>query len=54
MMNFHNKTEVQKHLPEDLLSKVTLLLQDSGYVTVSPKDLTGYDCARATTYSDDN
>jgi hypothetical protein len=36
MMNFNNKTEMKKHLPEDLLPKVTILLQDSGYVTISP------------------
>jgi hypothetical protein len=40
MMNFNNKTEVQRHLPEDLLSKVTILLQDTSYVTISPKRLT--------------
>jgi hypothetical protein len=43
MMNFVNKTEMQKHLPEDLLSKVTILLQDSGYVTISPIELTRYE-----------
>jgi hypothetical protein len=40
MMNFNNKKEMQRHLPEDLLSKVTILLQDSGYVSISPKKLT--------------
>ena len=39
IMNF-NKSEMQRHLPEDLLSKVTILLQDSGYVTISAKKLT--------------
>ena len=39
MMNFNNKVEVQKHLPVDLIPKVTILLQDSGYVTISPKKL---------------
>jgi hypothetical protein len=46
MMNFNNKTEVKKHLPEDLLPKVTILLQDSGYVTISPKELSRYDWRR--------
>ena len=46
MMNFNNKTEVHKHLPEDLLPKVTILLQDTGYVTISPIELTGYDWRR--------
>jgi hypothetical protein len=40
MMNFNNKAEMQRHLPRDLLSKVTILLQDSGYVTISVKKLT--------------
>jgi hypothetical protein len=43
MMNFNNKKEMQKHLPIDLLQKVTILLQDSGYVTISPKKLTRYE-----------
>jgi len=38
MMNFNNKTELRKYLPGDLLPKVTILLQDSGYVTL-PGDL---------------
>jgi len=42
-MNFINKTGVQKHLPEDLLPKVTILLQDTGYVTISPIELTKYE-----------
>ncbi len=46
MMNFNNKTEVQKHLPEDLLSKVTILLQDSGYVSISHGELTRSDWRR--------
>ena len=45
-MNFNNKTEVKKHLPEDLLSRVTILLQDSGYVTISPRELTRDDWRR--------
>jgi hypothetical protein len=40
MMNFNNKIEMQKHLPRDLLHKVTILLQDSGYVTISATKLT--------------
>jgi hypothetical protein len=43
MMNFNYKTELRKHLPEDLLPKVTILLQDSGYVTISPIELTPYE-----------
>jgi hypothetical protein len=46
MMNFNNETEVKKHLPEDLLSKVTILLQDSGYITISPRGLTRGDWRR--------
>ena len=46
MMNFNNKIEVQKHLPEDLIPKVTILLQDSGYVTISPRELTRYEWRR--------
>jgi len=38
--------EVQKHLPQDLLPKVTVLLQDSGYVTISPRVLTRPDWHR--------
>jgi len=45
-MNLNNKTEVQKHLPEDLLPNVTILLQDTGYITISPIELTGYDWRR--------
>ncbi len=33
------RTEVERGLPGDLLSKVTILLQDSGYVSVSPRGL---------------
>jgi hypothetical protein len=46
MMNFNNKTELRKYLPGDLLPKVTILLQDSGYVTISPIELTRYDWRR--------
>jgi hypothetical protein len=46
MMNFNNKTEMKNHLPEDLLPKVTILLQDSGYVTISPIVLTRYEWRR--------
>jgi hypothetical protein len=41
MMNFMNKIELKKHLPVDLLPKVTILLQDTGYVTISPIELNG-------------
>jgi len=40
MMNFNYKAELRKHLPEELLPKVTILLQDTGYVTISPIELT--------------
>jgi len=40
MMNFYNKVEMKRHLPRDLLPKVTILLQDSGYVTIKPIKLT--------------
>ncbi|MFP3952121.1 MAG: hypothetical protein ACLFVP_08310 [Candidatus Bathyarchaeia archaeon] len=40
MMNFDNKIELRKRLPEELLAKVTILLQDSGIVTISPVALT--------------
>jgi hypothetical protein len=46
MMNFNRKAEMQKHLPEDLLPKVTILLQDSGYVTISPIILNRYEWRR--------
>jgi hypothetical protein len=46
MMNFKHKTEMQKHLPEDLLPNVTILLQDTGYVTISPIKLSRYDWRR--------
>jgi hypothetical protein len=46
MMNFNNKTELRKYLPGDLLPKVTILLQGSGYVTISPIELTGYEWRR--------
>jgi len=46
MMNFNKKTEMQQHLPEDLLPKVTILLQDSGYVTISPIVLNRYEWRR--------
>jgi hypothetical protein len=35
--------EVREQLPQDLLSKVTILLQGSGYVTISPRDLSRLD-----------
>lgn len=40
MMNFSNKAELRKHLPDDLLPKVRILLQETGYVTISPFELT--------------
>jgi hypothetical protein len=43
MMNFYNKKELKRNLPKDLLSKVTILLQDSGYVTISPVEMTRYE-----------
>jgi hypothetical protein len=46
MMNFNYKIEVKKHLPEDLLPKVTILLQDSGYVTISPREFSRGDWRR--------
>ncbi len=45
-MNFNNKTEMQKYLPADLLHKVKILLQDSGYVTISTVALKGSDWHR--------
>ena len=35
--------EVQKHLPQDLLPQVTVLFQESGYVTISSRDLSRKD-----------
>jgi len=46
MMNFSNKPEMKKYLPEDLLPKVTILLQDTGYVTISPIELTRHEWRR--------
>jgi hypothetical protein len=34
---------MKKYLPVDLLPKVTILLQDTGYVTISPIELTRYE-----------
>jgi hypothetical protein len=39
-------SEVQKYLPNDLLSEVTFLLQDSGYVTIRPMKLARVDWYR--------
>ena len=36
-------SEVRKHLPQDLLPQVTVLFQGSGYVTISPRGLSGHD-----------
>jgi hypothetical protein len=38
--------EVRKHLPQDLLPQITVLLQDSGYITISPRVLTRADWRR--------
>jgi hypothetical protein len=38
--------KVKKHLPQDLLSEVTVLLQNSGYVTISSRSLTRPDWHR--------
>jgi len=45
-MKFNDKAEMKKHLPEDLLHKVTILLQDTGYVTISTVNLKGLDWHR--------
>ena len=41
-----DKELVHNFLPEDLLSKVTILLQESGYLTISPIKLSKYDWRR--------
>ena len=38
--------KVKKHLPQDLLPQVTVVLQDSGYVTISSRSLTRPDWHR--------
>ena len=38
--------DVEKFLPEDLLTEITVLFQDSGYVTISPRELTKSDWYR--------
>lgn len=38
--------EVEKNLAQDLLPQLTVLLQDSGYVTISPRVLTRADWNR--------
>ena len=45
-MNFNYKTEMKNNLPRYLLPKVTILLQDSGYVTISPNKFTKQDWRR--------
>lgn len=40
------RAKVEKHLPGDLLTEVTVLFQDSGYVTISPRELTKPDWGR--------
>ena len=39
-------SEVRKLLPKDLLPNVTVILQDSGYVTVCPRQLERSDWIR--------
>ena len=41
-----SRADVQKYLPQDLLPQVTILIQDSGYVTIKPRELTRHDWAR--------
>ena len=41
------RAEVQKYLPQDLLPKITILLQDSGDVTISPRELTRSELTRS-------
>lgn len=38
--------QVKRYVPIDLQSKVTILLQDSGYVTIIPRDLSRTDWRR--------
>jgi len=38
--------EVRNHLPQDLLPLVTVLFQGSGYVSISPRDLSRLDWRR--------
>ena len=45
-MKFKYKDEMKKYLPKDLLHKVKILLQNTGYVTISTVDLTGPDWHR--------
>ena len=46
LINFNNNVEIQKHLPADLIPKVTILLQDSGYISISPNKLNGVEWRR--------
>lgn len=46
MGNFNDKKEVYKHLPEDLLTKVSILLKESGYLTITPTKFSRYDWRR--------
>jgi len=38
--------EIRKNIPGDLFPFITVLLQDSGYVTISPRELTRPDWDR--------
>lgn len=37
MINFSNKREIQQFFSQDILSKLTILLQNSGYITIKPE-----------------
>ena len=39
-------SEIRKFLPQDLLSHVTVMYQGSGYITISPHELSGLDWPR--------
>ena len=50
ILDKHNSSiacaEIRKNIPRDLLPFITVLLQDSGYVTISPLELTRPDWDR--------
>ena len=50
ILDKHNSStacaEIRKNIPRDLLPFITVLLQDSGYVTISPIELTRPDWDR--------